>query len=94
MFVGIFVNGMETYYKWFTPEGCQVDERMVFAVHVMYATYLYLFVEVSGSCDDHGESGFSPSYISCESFPLLKSHYGRRAFLRLLLLQSYDHYLA
>jgi len=48
MFVGIGVNSMETYYKWFTPEGCAVDHRMVFAVHVMYATYLYLFVEVSG----------------------------------------------
>ena len=47
MFIGVGVISMTTYYKYWTEDGCYIDDRMIVAILLMYATYLYLFVEVS-----------------------------------------------
>jgi len=45
MFVGVGVISATTYYKYYSEEGCAVDDRMIVAIHLMYSTYLYLFLE-------------------------------------------------
>jgi elongation of very long chain fatty acids protein 6 len=45
MFVGLYVIGASTYYKFYTPRGCAIEPGMVVAIWLMYATYLYLFVD-------------------------------------------------
>lgn len=45
MFVGLYVIGASTYYKYYTAAGCAIEPGMVVAIWLMYATYLYLFVD-------------------------------------------------
>lgn len=44
MIIGVFVVAMSTYYKYWTPKGCAIDDSMLLAITLMYATYLVLFV--------------------------------------------------
>lgn len=45
MFVGLYVIGASTFYKGLTARGCAIEPGMVAAIWLMYATYLYLFVD-------------------------------------------------
>lgn len=45
MFVGLYVIGASTYNKFYTDAGCAIEPGIVVAIWLMYATYLYLFVD-------------------------------------------------
>ncbi len=45
MFVGLYVIAASTYYKSYSARGCAIAPGMLLAIWLMYATYLYLFVD-------------------------------------------------